>query len=222
VTADVKSCHLYLIRHGATANNEAHPPKLQGCRSDAELSAAGRRQAEQAAEFLRNTPLVAAYSSPLCRAQETAESIASPHDLKITTIEALTECDVGAWEGRSWSEIERDDPDQFQRFIEDSAANPYAGGESLDQVRDRVAPVFQDLARRHAGESIAVVAHNVVNRVALAHWLGWPIAKARGIPQSNCGVNLIEHVDGKFTVLTINGAFHLHFSATTLPRARNL
>ncbi|MBL9124463.1 MAG: histidine phosphatase family protein [Planctomycetaceae bacterium] len=202
-------CRMFLVRHGATANNEAHPPRLQGCRSDAELSAIGRRQAEQAAALLHAESIQAVYASPLRRARETAAAIARPHCLEVALVEGLTECDVGDWEGRSWSEIERDDPERFRRFIEDSAIHPYAGGESLDQVRDRVAPVFRDLGQRHRGGAIVIVAHNVVNRVALAHWLGWPIAKARGIPQSNCGVNLIDYADDKFTVVTINGAFHL-------------
>ena len=211
MTGDARSCKIYLVRHGATANNEAHPPKLQGCRSDFELSDVGQTQARQAAEFLSKMPLASVYASPLCRARETAEAIASPHGLKVSTIQALTECDVGDWEGRSWTEIERDDRERHRLFIEDSAINPYAGGESLNQVRDRVAPVFRELAQSHLGTSIAVVAHNVVNRVAIAHWMGWSIAKARSIPQSNCGVNLIEFANEKFAVITINGAFHLQY-----------
>ncbi len=209
MTSATQRCQIFLIRHGATANNEAHPPKLQGCRSNSELSSVGHQQAQQTAEFLRDTSLAAVYASPLIRARGTAQAIASAHDLEVVTIEALTECDVGDWEGRSWDEIEQNDPEPFRAFMEDSAIHPYAGGESLNQVRDRIATAFQKLARQHIGQSIAIVAHNVVNRVAISHWLGWPIAKARSVPQSNCGVNLIEFANDKFAVLTINGAFHL-------------
>lgn len=200
---------MYLLRHGATPNNEANPPRLQGCRSNESLSAAGRAQAEQAAEVLSTVRLEAVYCSPLERARQTAQIVAGPHKLEPQAVEGLTECDVGSWEGRSWREIEEEDPEAFRNFIADSAANPYAGGESLDDVRRRVAPVFESLLARHPGERLAVVSHNVVNRVFLADCLGWPIAKARSIPQSNCGINLIEHHAGKSTVLTINSALHL-------------
>lgn len=215
---DAATCQLYLVRHGATANNQAQPPRLQGCRSDPELSDMGQQQSRQAAELLRCLPLAAVYASPLLRAQQTGTALAEPHGLLVQQIEALTECDVGEWEGRSWVDIEREDPQRFQQFIADSAANPYAGGESLEQVRQRIVPVFDELQQRHAGQAIAVAAHNVVNRVYLAHLLGWPIARARSIPQSNCGVNLIEFRAGQGTVLTINGAFHLQGTAK-LPAA---
>lgn len=222
MTVNADGCFLLLVRHGATANNEARPPKLQGCRSDGELSDVGRRQAELAAEFLRPLSIAAVYSSPLRRAFETAAALAAPHGLRVQTIDELTECDVGAWEGRSWNEIEREDPARFALFMADSAANPYAGGESLDQVRARIAPVLDELCRRHLGQAIAVVAHNVVNRVYLADLLGWPIARARSIPQSNCGVNLIEYARGKSTVLTINGAFHLQAALSPSTAANTL
>jgi broad specificity phosphatase PhoE len=202
-------CYLLLVRHGATANNVAQPPRLQGRRSDAELSEAGRQQSKLTADFLRPFALSAIYSSPLSRARQTAAEIAAPHGVPVTIVDGLTECDVGEWEGRSWIDIEREDPDRFRMFIADSAANPYAGGESLGEVRARIAPVFAALAEEHSGQAIAVVAHNVVNRVYLADLLGWPIAQARSIPQSNCGVNLIEHSSDAAKVLTINAALHL-------------
>lgn len=161
------------------------------------------------AECLRPTPLAAVYASPLLRARQTAAAIADPHNLNVEIVEELVECDVGQWEGRSWVEIEREDTDRYRAFIADSAANPYAGGESLADVLARVAPAFDALARKHVGQRIAVVAHNVVNRVYLAHLLGWPIARARGIPQSNCGVNLIEHDGETANVVSINAALHL-------------
>lgn len=209
VSSQADRCLMLLVRHGATANNDAHPPRLQGCRSDAELSAAGRRQALQTARHLQRLSFSAAYASPLRRARQTAEILAAPRGLAVTTVAELTECDVGRWEGRTWSEIEREDPEHFAAFIADSAANPYAGGESLDDVRARILPAFEQLLQRHLGQTVLVVGHNVVNRVYLADRLGWPIAKARSIPQSNCGVNLIEYCQAKATVLTINAALHL-------------
>ena len=45
-------CWLYLVRHGATANNRARPPRLQGRRTDPELSEEGHRQARQTGRAL--------------------------------------------------------------------------------------------------------------------------------------------------------------------------
>ena len=105
-TAD--SCVAFLVRHGATPNNEASPPLLQGCGADPGLSPNPERTRRNArSRLLANVPLAAIYSSPLLRALQTAERIARPHGLVVKQIAALHEADVGRWESRSWLEIEQ-------------------------------------------------------------------------------------------------------------------
>ena len=140
---------------------------------------------------------------------ETAQIIAKPHGLTPTPIAALHEVDVGRWEGRSWVDIEREDREEYRRFITDPAVHGYAGGENLTQVQQRVMPAVEQLLQDQLGSLILVVGHNVVNRVLLATLLDVPLSKARGIDQDNCGVNLIRFRDGQLKVLTTNAAFHL-------------
>ncbi len=204
------TCYLLLLRHGATANNEAHPPRIQGARSNESLSAVGRLQAEQAAELLERTALSAIYCSPLARAWETAEIVARPHRLTPRVRDALIECDVGQWEGRTWSQVQADDHAYFARFQHDPATQAYRGGENLRQVADRVTPVFDQLLAQHRGQIVAVVAHNVVNRAYLAELLGVPLAQARAtIVQHNAGVSLVAGGDGASRVLMLNASWHL-------------
>ncbi|MCE9548410.1 MAG: histidine phosphatase family protein [Planctomycetia bacterium] len=206
--------YLYLLRHGATDNNVAHPPRLQGRGHDGPLSAVGIAQSQAAARLLADRPLVAVYSSPLLRARQTAEFLAAPHGLSVGLIDALVEVDVGSWEGRDWAEIERSEPEAFRRFMEDPAQHGYAGGESLGAVQQRVLPAILQLLTRHAGQSIAVVAHNNVNRCVLANVLGSPLAKARAIAQENCAVNLIRvGADQAMSVMAQNYVEHLRGSA---------
>lgn len=68
-----ESCYVYLLRHGATDNNLANPPLLQGKTVDGPLSEEGKRQAVLAAKGLQYQELEAVYSSPLRRARQTAE-----------------------------------------------------------------------------------------------------------------------------------------------------
>ena len=93
--------------------------------------------------------------------------------------------------------------------VTDPATNGYAGGENLEQVRQRALPALEELMQRHLGQLILVVCHNVVNRVVLATLLDVPLANARGIDQDNCGVNVIRLRDGQLKVMTTNSAFHL-------------
>jgi broad specificity phosphatase PhoE len=200
---------LYLIRHGATDQNDARPIILQGCGIDGPLSATGRWQAAQVANVLSRFPLTAVVASPLLRAQQTAAAIAEPHHLPVETIDALHEVNVGEWEGHSWEQIMRDDPDAYARFMDDPETVPYRGGESYTDVLQRTKPVLQDFFSRYAGQSIAVVAHSVVNRVLLADLLGLPLPCARDLRQSNCCVNVVRRKSDAIEVLTLNAELTL-------------
>jgi broad specificity phosphatase PhoE len=197
------------VRHGATVNNLARPPVLQGRGVNLGLSDEGVRQAQRTAEFLRERPLAAAYSSVLLRAVETAQIIAGPHGLEVTQLEAITEVDVGLWEGRSWTEIAQTDAEAYRRFMEDAGTHGYLGGETLAQVEARVTPALREVMANHLGQRVLVVAHNVVNRAFLASLLELPMSRARLLRQENCGVNVIRFRANEMELVTMNAAFHL-------------
>ncbi len=201
---------LYLLRHGATAANEQRPYVLQGDQTDGPLSPTGRMQATAVAEFLSDHPIDHIYCSPLKRALQTAQSIADRHDLVPSQEPRLSEVHVGRWEGLAWTTIMDRFPQEYRRFIENPADNPYLGGESYRDVRDRVQPAVQDVLRRHPGELVLIVAHNVVNRSFLANLLGLDLKLAKSIRQTNTGINVIREQDGEQELITLNACFHLN------------
>ena len=203
------TCWLYLIRHAATENNRADPPRLQGRRLDVPLSPEGFEQASRTARFLAPLRVDAVYSSPLLRARQTAEAIAQPHGLGVQCVEAITEVDVGQWEGLSWDEAQRRDPEAARAFMADAGTNPYLGGETMQEVDRRVVPAFGTLLGDNVGRAIVVVAHNVVNRVYLAHLFGLPAARYRSITQDNGGISLLRFGEGQTKPITVNSLFHL-------------
>ena len=200
---------LLLVRHGTTDANVRVPYILQGSSIDLPLNDNGRRQAQQVAEFLAAFPVKHVYSSPLQRANETARSIAERHRLNVTQIAEITECHVGLWEGKDWDTIARETPEAYRLFHDDPATHPYLGGESYTDVLRRSLPTFERLLQQHLGETIVVVAHNIVNRAFTAHLMGLDLRKAKGLAQDNCCVNVIQHAAGKSTLLTMNSLFHL-------------
>ena len=204
------TCWCYLLRHGATANNQAKPARLQGRRTDPPLSDEGHEQARQTAQWLAAAPLEAVFASPLLRARQTAEAIARPHGLTVELVDDLVEVDVGDWEGCRWDEIEQMDPEAYRLFEADAGVNPYLGGETLGVVQARAVPAMERLLAANLGRRIAAVAHNCVNRSYLAHLLNVPLAKYRSVPQDNCGVNLLRYRHGKTKLVTVNSIGHLN------------
>lgn len=200
---------LYLVRHGATEANERKPYILQGRGVNYGLSEIGRRQADSVARFLSEFSIQRIYSSCLLRSIETAEAIARFHELAVEQIDELAECHVGQWEGKDWETIMHEFPEAYSQFIANPGEAPYLGGESYGDVLRRVKPVFDRLLEQHAGESIAVVAHNVVNRAYLGHLLGLEPRRSKDVRQANCCVNVIHHRRGETQVMTLNSHFHV-------------
>jgi broad specificity phosphatase PhoE len=201
---------LYLVRHGATEANLARPARIQGRRHNPPLARIGVRQAEATRDFLARRRIDHCYSSPLLRAVQTAAIVAAPHGLSPLPLDALTECDVGRWEGLDWQTVRYLDAESHERFHADPAAFGYPGGESFADVHVRVVAAIDELLARHASESILVVAHHVVNRTYLAGLLGLGPGKARQVSLDNCGISVVLREGGKTRVGTLNAAFHLH------------
>jgi broad specificity phosphatase PhoE len=200
---------LYLIRHAATEANLADPPRLQGRRHNPPLARLGVRQAEATRDFLAPRHLDHCYCSPMLRAVQTASIVAAPHGLTPQPLDALTECDVGRWEGLDWQSIRYFDAELYRQFMANPAETGYPGGESFADVYRRAAPAFEDLLVRHVGASILVVAHHVINRTYLAGLLGLPLDQARQVTLDNCGISVIVRDKGQTTVHTLNAAAHL-------------
>ena len=203
------TCLAFLIRHGATENNMADPPLLQGSATDPELSQEGHRQAECSANQLADQPLAAIYSSPLRRALETAETVARPHGLPVQQITDLKEIDVGRWESRSWEEISQNEPDDYARFMADAATHGYPEGENVIQLLHRIQPALETLMAANLGNRIVIVSHNVVCRVFIADLLAVPLAEARRVSHHNCGISIVKYRNGRTKLRTLNTALHL-------------
>ena len=86
------------LRHGATDWNRQG--RFQG-RTDNPLNDDGLTQARAAAARLQNVRLRHIVSSPLIRALQTAEIVASASAAPITVDHGIIECDFGSLEGRS-------------------------------------------------------------------------------------------------------------------------
>ncbi len=140
---------------------------------------------------------------------QTAAIVAAPHGLTPQPIEALTECDVGVWEGLDWQTIRKGDDERYLRFMENPVAQGFPGGETFGEVYHRVAPALDELLEHHEGESILVVGHHIVNRTYLAGLLGLPPDQARQVTLDNCGISIVTREGGKTAVSTLNAAFHL-------------
>jgi len=200
---------VFLARHGATQHNLAVPIRLQGNAINGPLADVGIEQARALATTLSPLPVRAVYCSQMVRARQTAEIVAAPFSLQPVALDGLHEIAVGEWEGMSWAEIQARDPEHFLAFFENPAEVPYLGGECYRDVLARARPIFDQLVAKHAGETIVIVTHNVVNRVLVADCLGLPLERAKQLHQSNCCFNEIRCKPGITDVRSVNNDGHV-------------
>jgi probable phosphoglycerate mutase len=203
-----KPTRIVLVRHGQTAWNRE--VRFRG-RADLALDDFGLKQAEATGRYLaRRWPLDAVYASPMRRALQTAEAIAGAHGVTAQPFEGLLDIDFGAWQGHSPQEVAERYPDLLQAWWEAPHTVHVPGGESLDDVRDRVVAGLRHVVKHHRGQTIALVGHTVVNRVLLCAVLGLGNEHFWRLRQDTCAVNVFDaNEDGSFTIGLLNDTCHL-------------
>jgi probable phosphoglycerate mutase len=197
-----------LVRHGQTAWNQ--PERFRG-REDLPLNEYGHRQAEAVARRIaQDWPEVAVvYASPLQRTMHTAEAIARVLDLTSIPLAGLLDLDYGAWQGLSHQEVAARYDDLYTAWQLAPHTVQFPGGESLADVRARVWPAVRGLADQHAGETVVLVGHQVVNKVLLCAVLGLDDAHFWQIEQATGCLNVFEYHEGRFVLVLLNDRCHL-------------
>ena len=146
------------IRHGQTDYNKEG--RTQGQEIDAEMNEAGLRQVEAVSATLADgIDLIIA--SPLKRALQTAEIIAGRFGTPIVLRDDVMELRCGSLAGKTWPEIilETGDPDVHHKDI--TAAYDYRpyGGESADEVKERVLGFIEYARSEHPEKKLLVATH---------------------------------------------------------------
>ena len=162
---------LLLVRHGKT--RLSNDDRFWG-KTDIPLSSTGIKQAGQLRARLAQEKIKVIYSSPLNRARYTAEIIAAEHKLTVNVCDELAECNFGYIEGLTFEEIKRLHP-EFAEELASRKAVTFPGGESLEQLNDRVLVFLHQLENLKPQDTAAIVAHGGPLRLIICNLLGMDI-----------------------------------------------
>jgi len=195
-----------LARHGETLWNEMR--LLQG-RTDVALSDIGREQARALADALASIPLFSIHCSPLLRARETAEVLATPHKIVPTINEGFIEINFGEWEGKSHTALRRDCPELYQKWLIDPTQVDVPGAERLSDVQARVMRSLERIVWENNGKIVAVVGHGGVNRTLLLSLLDARSEAFWRLRQDVACLNMIELSEGTPRISLLNSTAHL-------------
>ena len=191
---------LLLIRH-------AEPIKVVDAEGPADpiLHERGRMQAERLAEYLSEERLEGLFSSPMRRAQETAEPVAVVHNLPVVIDEELAEFDREATSYVPVEELKATKDERWLAMVEgrfdDYDTDP-------EEFKAGVVGAVERIIDANPGRAVAVVCHGGVINAYLAHILG--IDKMMWFEPAYTSINrVIASRSGVRSVSAVNETAHL-------------
>ena len=202
----VNGTELTFVRHGETVWNLEG--RMQG-HMDSALSELGLAQARAVAEALAGQPFDAIYSSDLGRARRTADISAERIGLEVRADAGLRERNLGLFQGLTGAECGERHPEEYARFRSGDPDYVIPGGESVRQRIDRAVACGDEIARRHPGGRIVLVAHGGVLDAFFRHTLGLDIAAPRRYSLYNAAINVFFVADGQWRLDTWGQTSHL-------------
>ena len=185
---------ILLIRHGQTDWNIEG--RLQGS-TDIPLNQEGLMQAELCAQFLKTVNLTTLISSPLSRAKQTAELIASTCHLPIVEMAAFREKSYGDAEGLA----------HFERQ-EKFRTRPFPKEELFENLITRVFEGLNEITQKYSNQKIAIVTHGGVINCILHVISNGEIGTNKTILH-NASISTIRFENNQFLVVDANNIAYL-------------
>jgi probable phosphoglycerate mutase len=203
----MEATRIIAVRHGETAWNV--DARIQG-QLDIGLNDTGRWQARRVGEALAAEEITAVYSSDLGRAHQTAQHISEVKGVPVIADEGLRERSFGIFEGKTFDEIHETWPDHAHNWRKRIPEwQPPDGGESLLELRERVTRTMRELAARHPGEQIVIVAHGGVLDALYRVATGQEVNSPRTWELPNGAINRLLWTPEGFTLVGWSDTQHL-------------
>ena len=183
------STHLGLFRHGQKDWNINF--LLQGV-TDIPMNQTGIEQVKLAAQAIKAEDWDVVLTSPLSRARQTAEIIASQNGFpEIIVEELLIERSFGEAEGLSHE----------QWRAKYSNLDHIPGGESRSQLAERSKRLLETISQELAGKRVLAISHGALIRTLIS------IASSNKLPRDgerlgNASLNVVKHSESSWQVVS--------------------
>lgn len=174
----VHSHSIYLSRHG-----ESHYNVEGRIGGDSELTDNGKQFSAALKTFVKEHHLsdLKVWTSQLRRTIQTAEELGVPYE----QWKILNEIDAGVCEEMTYKMIEETYPEEYSMRDQDKYHYRYPGGESYQDLVQRLEPVIMELERQG---NVLVICHQAVMRCLLAYFLD---KSADDLPYLKCPLHTV-------------------------------
>lgn len=179
---------IYLIRHGETTGDIEN---RFGGDYDDELTMTGRGQAEQLRHDLCHAGIQTVLTSPLRRAQATAEILSQAYSIPMEIVPGFKERNhYGILTGLNKDEAKETHPSEVEKFERDGTYHDVGGSEPYEAFKTRVLASWEALGER-TENTLAVVTHGGVIGCVLREVFGYDQSKI-----GDCGYIIVAFEQG--------------------------
>nr|WP_295614467.1 histidine phosphatase family protein [Chamaesiphon sp. GL140_3_metabinner_50] len=215
------SMRVIIVRHGQSSYNSQG--RIQGRSDLSVLTDRGCEDAKLTGVALQGLKFDKVYASPLQRAQQTASIVLTQlqQQDRLQADDRLLEIDLPLWETMLNQEVREKYAAEYRAWKERphelKMLLPQADGSQSEffpvlALYQQAANFWQEILPQHQDQTIAIVAHNGINRALISTALGISPAQYHSIQQSNCGVTVLNFSGGwgeKVQLESLNQTSHL-------------
>lgn len=191
---------LIIVRHGLPVRVETE----DGSPADPPLSDEGHNQADRLARWLEREGIDRVYTSPMVRAQQTAEPLARLLSQEATVEEGVAEFDQAADSYVPLEELKRTDPERWRELM----AGGWQGLYDPAAFKETVVTAIEGIIGDNPGGRVAIICHGGVINTWAAHVLDTP-RQLFFQPQYTSINRFMASSKGHRSVVSLNESAHL-------------
>jgi probable phosphoglycerate mutase len=193
---------IIFLRHGQAKNNVERV--LAGRTPGFPLTDTGIKQAEATAELLAHMNISAIYSSPIQRAQHTAEIVGKHNSVDVTIDDRLIELNMGKFTGVPYDEIFTSNGNVFMKFYNGDLEIAHNGVETFADVKKRVLSIVDNVLEKHPDGNVVLVTHMDPIKAMLSTIVDLSATNLFELIIANASLNIFREKDRKFSLSGIN------------------
>ena len=193
---------IIFLRHGQAKNNTERV--LAGRTPGVPLTDNGIDQAKKAAEFIEKMNVAKIYTSPIERAQQTAEIVGDHNAIDVISDKRLIELDMGKFTGLKYDEIFEKHGNVFLKFYSGDLELAHNGVETFAEVKNRVLDVIEHVIGQHKDENVLLVTHMDPIKAVLSSVMDLKPQSLFELIVANASLTVFNEHQGNLSLKAIN------------------
>lgn len=182
---------IVFLRHGQALNNVERI--LAGRQDNIPLTKTGVSQAKRIGSFIKPLNISAVYSSPIERANHTAQIVAKKIGVdKVHVDDRLVELEMGDFSGMSYSDLLDRHGNIFLKFYKESLEIKKNGVETFSQVKRRVMDMMDYVSKKHKNKNVLLVTHMDPIKAIITSILNLKPESLFDLEVENASLNIIK------------------------------